>query len=119
MEEDKIKEIFKQFNPKLTCGDKEFISKIQSNMDAVEEVKSRIVKTQKIYRSAAIMASLAGFISGMIFSMLLRIILPIIHRFSVAFLSENSIEIFGWCIVALIAILFTTFSYRLAIHHHQ
>lgn len=70
MEEDKISNIFLNFNPELS-DDNQFLSQLERNLRSVELVKGHNKQMKRNNRNAVIIAALAGFIVGMLFTMAL------------------------------------------------
>lgn len=70
MEEDKLKTLFSDYAPKLT-SDLRFIATLRRNLDSVEIIKRRTAELKAQTRRAVILASTAGFVAGLLFSMLI------------------------------------------------
>ncbi len=73
MEDDKIKKLFSDFEPEIS-SDFQFMTKLQRNMDAVEIVRQHTSAQRKRGRTAVLIAAVAGFISGIIFTSLFSLI---------------------------------------------
>lgn len=89
MDDDKIKEIFSNFEPELS-SDSLFMSELRQKMEAVEIVRRHNAEFRSRSRKAVVAASLAGFAAGFIFSQAL----PYISRALAALLtsvSDNSV----------------------------
>ena len=69
MEEDKLKDIFKDFNPDLS-SDSDFISRLERSMKAVEIVKRQNAETHRRSKRAIVWAALAGFVAGIVMTIL-------------------------------------------------
>lgn len=117
MDDIQIKNLFAEFNPVPGSTDDNFIERVQHNIDSVRIVKNRIRQIQSAYRRAALLASLAGFVSGLIFSIILTHFIPTIKHLNFSFVPEMSIILAGWVVVALLAIFFTIFSYHISISY--
>ncbi len=70
MEEDSIKKLFDGFNPELT-SDTMFMSRLQRNMEAVELVKRNSAAVRRRNKTAVVVAALAGFVTGVLLTLLL------------------------------------------------
>ena len=80
MEEDRIKELFSEYNPELTSGI-DFIDRLQRNLDAVELIHQENGAVMKRNRAAVMVSSLAGFVTGIIFSLFLPYIDSLVQTF--------------------------------------
>ncbi len=69
MEEDKLKDIFKDFNPDLS-SDSDFMSRLERSMEAVEIVKRQNAETHRRSKRAVVWAALAGFVAGVVMTIL-------------------------------------------------
>ena len=69
MEEDKLKDIFKDFNPDLS-SDSDFMSRLERSMKAVEIVKHQNAETHRRSKRAIVWAALAGFVAGIVMTIL-------------------------------------------------
>ncbi len=65
MDDDKIKDLFKGFDPELS-SDFMFLDRLQQKMDAVELAKQYHRSMRKRSRMAIAIAALAGFIVGVV-----------------------------------------------------
>lgn len=70
MDDDKIKDIFKDFKPGLS-SDADFFLRLERNLDSVEAIRRRSSELQSRSRKALGIAAAAGFLSGLLFSSLL------------------------------------------------
>lgn len=64
-----IKKLFEVFTPTLS-SDTDFIARLQKNMDAVESVKTHVATLQRRNRIAVVAAALAGFMTGVLCTLL-------------------------------------------------
>lgn len=67
-EEDKIKGLFSGFDPDLS-SDSRFMSRLESNMRAVDLIKEHNRELLKMNRKAVMIAAVVGFVCGFLFSM--------------------------------------------------
>lgn len=65
MKDDKLTELFADFNPQL-APDTDFMKTLQRNMDAVEFVKEQTVALKRRSRIAVLTSWIAGFVTGTI-----------------------------------------------------
>ncbi|MDE7347878.1 MAG: hypothetical protein K2N48_14200 [Muribaculaceae bacterium] len=70
MEEDKIKELFSSYDPELSSS-LAFIERLERNLNAVEIIHKENEAVMNRNKVAVAAAALAGFLSGMIFSLIL------------------------------------------------
>ena len=70
MEEDRLKDLFEDYNPELSSK-LNFIERLENNLNAVELIHKENARVMKRNRLAVIVASVAGFVSGFALSMLL------------------------------------------------
>lgn len=70
MDDDKVKELFKGFNPELGMTDTTFMSRLKKGMEAVELVKQHQRKLHSLYKRALLAASIAAFAMGSLLSSL-------------------------------------------------
>ena len=73
MEDDKIKDLFADFNPGMP-SDLSFMSRLQQNLDAVEMVRQHHVEQRRRNRVAVAVAAVVGFVTGFLFSLALPFI---------------------------------------------
>lgn len=70
MEQDKLQNLFDNFQPQLATDNTVFISRLERNLRSVELVKQKLKADRKRNRVAAGMASAVGFIFGVASSLL-------------------------------------------------
>ncbi|MDE6637883.1 MAG: hypothetical protein K2K32_06580, partial [Muribaculaceae bacterium] len=94
MEEDKLKDIFKEFNPELSSSF-QFMTKLQKNMEAVEIVKQYNAAQKKRNKFAVTIAAACGFAVGVILTLLFPLMGDLVSTFSVSlpFLHVSSLTI--------------------------
>lgn len=68
MEDDKIKELFNSYNPKLSPGNR-FMARLERNMAAVEDVKRQAVARRCYNTIAVVVASIVGFVTGVLLTL--------------------------------------------------
>ena len=116
-EDDKIKKLFKEFQPDLT-DDREFISQVKIGLDALELFKESEKKRRLQLRRATFLSALAGFLCGVILTLLSPVISNLITPFLLniqdfSFDREILISSLTWCLIAFSSILLTFGSYSL------
>ena len=67
MEEDRLKEIFKEYEPDLSSR-MAFMERLERNLNAVELIHRENARAARRNRLAVILASIAGFLAGILFS---------------------------------------------------
>ena len=70
MDDDKLNNMFREFNPDLS-SDFRFMSQLKRSMESVEIVREHTMETNRRSRIAVIIAAAVGFICGLLFSLLL------------------------------------------------
>lgn len=122
MEEDNFKEIFNSFNPDLS-SDADFMSTLRRSMNAVEIVRKRNAELHRRGKRAIVIASLAGFVAGVIMTILQPYIiawLGEIHlRLSIPSSQAVNIDytLISWMATAIISLTIALNTYHMASHH--
>lgn len=70
MEDDKLKQLFSDFNPELS-SDFRFIKKLERSLDSVEIIKQHTAEARVRSRKAVFIAAFVGFVVGFLFSLTL------------------------------------------------
>lgn len=124
MEEDNFKEIFNSFNPDLS-SDADFMSTLQRSMNAVEIVRKRNAELHRRGKRAIVIASLAGFVAGVIMTILQPYIIAWfgeIH-FRLSIPSSQSVNIdytlISWMATAIISLTIALNTYHMAMSHNR
>lgn len=73
MDNDNLKELFGNFNPDLSSGS-DFIARLQQRMDTIEMVRQYNAELRRRNRIAVMIAALAGFIMGVVLTLLMPLI---------------------------------------------
>lgn len=79
MEDDKIKQLFDNFSPRLSPAE-DFMDKLTKNMAAVEDVKLQISNSRRRMRRAAFAAAFAGFTAGVAACLLVLWLAPAMNE---------------------------------------
>lgn len=120
MEDDKLRELFKDFDPVLSSDDL-FISRLQQNMEAVEIIKHRALISRRINKIAVIVAAIAGFVIGVIFKLVFPFIVECVSTISltVPFFRNNpiniNISVILWIITAMVSGIIAYNAYEITI----
>ena len=78
MEDDKLKKLFAGFDPEM-ASDACFMSGLRKSMEAVEIVRQHSMAMRRKNRKAVVIAAVAGFVSGVLFTLLLPMIGEWLH----------------------------------------
>lgn len=70
MEEDKLRDIFQSYTPSLTDS-RRFMAKLEERMALVEMIKRQNEELRRYNRLSIIIAAVTGFISGVVFTLLM------------------------------------------------
>ncbi len=94
MEEDKIKDLFRGYNPELS-SDSIFMSRLQRNMKGVELLKQQTAAARCRNKTAVLVASISGFIVGILLTLLIPHLFTWITtiKISLPYISISPIEI--------------------------
>lgn len=119
MEDDKLKELFKSFDPGLS-SDTNFMSHLQRSMDAIEYVRRQHTTQRKQNKVAIIIAAAFGFIMGITLTLLFPIISNWLTNINASLLAFQFAAInidtsfIGWIVIAGVCIILTINVYELA-----
>lgn len=94
MEEDKLKDIFSAYEPKLSSS-LVFMERLERNLNAVELIHKENAEVMKRNRIAVAIASVAGFIAGIIFTLQLPYIKGIVASIMETFPAFGSLDSTG------------------------
>lgn len=120
MEDDKLKELFKDFNPELSSS-VQFISKLEKNMEMVEMLKQHNVKLKRRNKLAVAIAAASGFVMGIIMTLLFPLIKNLGSTISISFphLSVSNLSIdysyVAWIIMAGVCVITALNAYEIAL----
>lgn len=119
MEDDKIKSLFQNFEPELS-SDFNFMARLQHNLDALELVKQHNEAFRKRNKLALLIASIFGFVFGVISTLLfplanwLSSIHFVLSKLHVAGLTFEP-SLVGGLIMAVVCVILTINVYELAL----
>lgn len=120
MEDDKIRNIFNDFQPELSSSF-QFMSKLQKNMEAVEILKQHNVALRKRNELAVAIAAVSGFVMGIIMTLLFPLIGNWVSTISVSLpqLQISSLAIdfsfISWIVMAGVCIITALNAYETAL----
>ncbi len=119
MEDDKIKELFNDFEPELSSSF-QFMTKLKRNMEAVEIVKQHNAALKKRNKLAVAIAGVCGFAVGVILTLLFPLLGSWVSTFSISlphFQIQNiTIEYsyLYWVVMAAVSALTAINAYEIA-----
>ena len=118
MDDDKLKDLFSNFDPKLSSSI-DFMTRLQRNMEAVEAVRQYNLAQKRRNRLAVAIAALSGFAMGVILTLLFPFIgswvstislaIPYIHTTSL------TIDYTGWIVMAAVCVITALNAYEIAL----
>ncbi|MDE6512161.1 MAG: hypothetical protein K2L00_08755 [Muribaculaceae bacterium] len=127
MEEERLKEIFSGYNPKLSSS-MDFMERLELRLDAVEIVRKENESIIKRNRIAVVFASLAGFITGVISTLLFPYLHGLVNSVADIILSTCSIptpiyglQILTWLLIGGISVFVAVNTYSIStslLPHH-
>ncbi len=119
MEDNIIKEIFKEFDPELSSSFL-FMAKLKKNMEAVEYIRQYNVAQKRRNKLAVILAGVSGFAMGVFLTLLYPFITEWIAslNFSISLLAESNLKYdfshLGWIVIAIGSVLTSMSVYEAA-----
>ncbi|MDE6480649.1 MAG: hypothetical protein K2L45_10305 [Muribaculaceae bacterium] len=119
MEDDKIKDIFKDFDPELSSSF-QFMAKLQKNMEAVEIIRRYNAAQKRRNKWAVAIAGACGFAMGVILTLLFPMIVDWISSFKISLPLLNAATMaidfsyIAWILVAAVSVLTALWVYELA-----
>jgi hypothetical protein len=120
MEDDKIKELFTNFQPEMSSS-LQFMAKLQKNMERVEILKQHSLAIKKRNKLAVCIAAAIGFLMGVILTLLFPLIGSWVSTFSISLphlqISSFTIDysFVGWIIMAVTCIITALNAYEIAL----
>ncbi|MDE5552593.1 MAG: hypothetical protein K2I91_05260 [Muribaculaceae bacterium] len=125
MEEERLKQIFGNFNPDMS-PDYVFINRLKNNLETVEMIRNKNVRLKARCRRAVIVASLVGIGVGLLLAMILPTIAAAIMDYTRSMFSdtffnvvhENSILLAGIGIAA-VSMVVSLSVYELTMSWHK
>lgn len=121
MEEEKIKDMFRKYDPDLSSS-MAFMERLERNLNAVEMIHRENNAVMRRNRLAVALAACAGFISGVIFTLLLPYITDMIESGLEAIeglgtYSDFSVypQVISWCIIGAISVFIAVNTYDISL----
>lgn len=116
MEDEKIKDIFKEFDPELSSSF-QFITKLQKNMEAMEIVRQYNETQKRRNKWAVAIAGICGFAMGVIMTLLLPFITDWVASISFALSLPPTLNFtyIVWLLIATVSVLTTVSVYEVAL----
>ncbi len=117
MDNDNLKELFGNFNPDLSSGS-DFIARLQQRMDTIEMVRQYNAELRRRNRIAVMIAALAGFIMGVVLTLLMPLIGDWIatFRLSVPGHAFNiDLHYIAWVLLAAVSMFTALNTYEIAL----
>jgi hypothetical protein len=120
MEDDKLRNLFNDFQPELSSSSK-FMSKLQKNMEMIEFLKQHDIALKKRNKLAVVIAAVSGFVMGVILTLLFPLIANWISTVSVSLphlhISNLTIDysFVAWIIIAGVCIITALNAYEIAL----
>lgn len=122
MEDDKLKDIFRNFQPELS-SDNKFLDRLQKNMEVLEIVKRDASAARRRNVISLAVAALSGFVAGVIVTLLFPLISSRITEtsFSIPLPGITEImlnqQITGWILAAILSTFIAFNAYELTNAH--
>ena len=120
MEEERIKDLFKDYAPDLSSS-MDFMQRLERNLDAVELIHRENAAVMKRNRLAVRIASCAGFLTGVIFTLLFPYIKSLIQSLSASIqascnlpYSLDGLQVIPWLAVGAVSVFVALNTYHLA-----
>ncbi|MCM1142590.1 MAG: hypothetical protein NC453_28805 [Muribaculum sp.] len=119
MEDDKIKDLFSNFQPELSSSF-QFMTKLQKNMETVEILKQHNAALKKRNKLAVAIAAVSGFVMGVIMTLLFPLIGDWVSTFNISIprLQVSAITIdysfVAWIVMAGVCIITALNGYEIA-----
>ncbi len=125
MEEDRIKDIFREYDPELSSSIA-FMERLERNLNAVELIHRENAAAMKRNKRAVTMAACAGFATGIIFTLILPYLTDLIHSVLVSFIGfagEQDItgysQVISWLIIGAFSVFIALDTYEITLNHRS
>ncbi len=120
MEEDKIRDLFNAYKPELSSR-LDFMDRLERNLDAVEIIHKANANVMRRNRVAVLAASIAGFISGIIFSFLIPYLNSATSIVAMKISTDNQFlcrfseyqPIVTWLIIGAASVIISLYAYKI------
>lgn len=120
MEDDKIKDLFSNFNPEISSSF-QFMSELKKNMERVEILKQHNRVLRKRNKWAVIIAAASGFVMGIILSLLMPIVVDWLPTLNISIprslITNLAIDYNypAWIITAAVSVITAVNAYEIAL----
>lgn len=120
MDDDKIKNLFADFQPELSSTF-QFMNKLEKNMETVELLKQHNIALKRRNKIAVVIAAASGFVMGVIMTLLFPFISSWLSTLSISLphLHINSLTIdyscVSWIIMAGVCVITALNAYDIAL----
>lgn len=129
MEEERLKEIFSEYDPELSSS-LAFMERLDRNLNAVELIHQENDAVMKRNRLAVVIASVAGFVTGVLFTMMFPYINGLLQSLLSNILSASllpdthyGIHVVSWFLIGGISVLVSLNTYHISTtllsHNHE
>ena len=119
--DDKIRELFRDFNPQPASSSADFMQRLQKSMDAVEIVRHHSIAMHRRNRLAVAIAAFCGFAAGVIMTLLFPLIGNWVTTFNIAIphMQIQSLTInyshIAWIAMAALSMIIALNAYEIAL----
>lgn len=110
MEDDKLKSLFAEFQPELS-SDRQFMNRLERNMESVEIVKRRVEEMRARNRRAVTVAAVVGFVVGFLFSLTLPYLSGVVAGWQLTLPEESVMSVLAdwfavisWVVIGAVAV---------------
>ena len=121
MEEEKIKDIFSNYDPELTSSPA-FIERLEHNLDTVELIHTENAAVMKRNRVAVAVAACAGFLSGILFTLLLPYLMNMFQSLIATFSGVTVLNInpaytqaLSWILIGAVSVFIAVNAYEITL----
>lgn len=119
MEEQELVDLFEKFNPELS-SDANFMARLNSNLYAVECVKQKAAALQRKNKIALVVASVIGFVFGVIGTLCYPILMKCLSNlFAAGSVISQFVTDYGnilvWTLISAITLLISYTAYDLTL----
>lgn len=121
MEDDKIKSLFSTFEPELS-SDFRFMRNLEEKLDSVEIVKQHNAEARTRSKKAMTFAALAGFVVGLLFSLILPYISRVVSDWQKTLPNESdlniladNVSVIAWILILGTAVFVALNTYELSL----
>lgn len=121
MEEEKLKDLFKRYDPDISSS-MAFMERLERNLNAVELIHQENNAVLKRNRMAVAIASAAGFITGVIFTLLFPYINTLVQTLMSAILTAfrlpdaiYGIHVISWLLIGGVSVFVALNTYTLTL----